>query len=182
MYRAMSSPAAWNTGNACSTSADSSSAAPSGSRPRRNTPPWTSPQSSPTRSPAAARSLGKASLAGARRRPCPSRTVLRRAHVSRVRSSSAGGHERGGALEQARRGAVVRASCARSTGGRQAPPRSRGQGAVVGRPQLGAVAAGLFEVVPEELVQLDELGRRARSSQDAKRWWRSARVAFGSAS
>ena len=31
MYRAMSSPAAWNTGNACSTSADSFSAAPSGS-------------------------------------------------------------------------------------------------------------------------------------------------------
>ena len=43
-------------------------------------------------------------------------------------------------------------------GGGQAPPRRGGQLVVVGHPELGAVAAGLLEVVAEDLVQLDELG------------------------
>ncbi len=37
-------------------------------------------------------------------------------------------------------------------------PRPRGQLVVCGQPELGAVAAGLLEVVAEDLVQLDELG------------------------
>ena len=41
--------------------------------------------------------------------------------------------------------------------GRQAPPRRRGQLVVCGQPELGAVAAGLLEVVAEDLVQLNQL-------------------------
>ena len=78
--------------------------------------------------------------------------------VSRTRSSSSRVHERGSALEQADGGAVVRPNLRAATGGRQAPPRRGGQDAVVGRPELSAVAAGLLEVVAEDLVQLDELG------------------------
>ena len=68
------------------------------------------------------------------------------------------GDERGGALEQAHGGAVVLAELRPVAAGGQAAPRRRGQHVVVGQPELGAVAAGLLEVVAEDLVQLDELG------------------------
>ena len=67
-------------------------------------------------------------------------------------------YERGGALEQADGGAVVLAEGRAVAAGGQAPPRRRGQLVVGGHPELGAVAAGLLEVVAEDLVQLDELG------------------------
>ena len=66
--------------------------------------------------------------------------------------------ERGGALEQAHGGAVVLPTRRTVAAGRQAPSRRGGQGAVVGRPEIGAVATGDLEVVAEELVQLDEFG------------------------
>ena len=40
----------------------------------------------------------------------------------------------------------------------QVSPRRGRRNAVVGHPELGAVAAGLLEVVAEDLVQLDEVG------------------------
>jgi hypothetical protein len=45
-----------------------------------------------------------------------------------------------------------------ATGGGQAPSCRGCQDAVVGRPELSAVAAGLLEVVAQDLVQLDKLG------------------------
>src|SRR5207247_8390096 len=68
------------------------------------------------------------------------------------------GHERGGALEQADGGAVVLTEVGSVAAGGQAASRRRSQHPVVRRSELGAVAAGLLEVVAEDLVQLDELG------------------------
>ena len=116
------------------------------------------PHSSPTRSPAAAARSARASARRSASSPLP-------AQKSASTSSSLEGEvdlgrrdERGGALEQAHGGAVVLAGAARAAAGGQAPPRRRGQHAVVGQPELDAVAAGLLEVVAEDLVQLDELG------------------------
>src|SRR5439155_21596970 len=68
------------------------------------------------------------------------------------------GHEWDGALEQAHGGGVVLPELRPAAGGGQAAPGRSGQ-LVVGRhSELAAVAAGLFEVVAEDLVQLDELG------------------------
>ena len=42
--------------------------------------------------------------------------------------------------------------------GGQVPSRRTAHGAVIGHPELGAVSAGLLEVVAEDFVELDETG------------------------
>ena len=121
-------------------------------------PAWILPQSSPTRSPAAAARSARASARRSASSPLPAQS--RASHELGLEGEVELGrrHERGGALEQAHGGAVVLAEGRAVAAGRQAPPRRRGQLVVVGQPELGAVAAGLLEVVAEDLVQLDELG------------------------
>jgi hypothetical protein len=63
--------------------------------------------------------------------------------------------ERGGSLEQAHGRTVVLAEGRAVPASLQAPP-GRGAQPVVGQPELGAVSAGLFEVVAEDFVQLDK--------------------------
>ena len=77
-------------------------------------------------------------------------------------------HESSGALEQAHGGGVVLADGRAVAAGREAPPRRGGQVPSSRHPELGAVAAGLLEVVADDLVQLDEFGP-CSSSQTAKR-------------
>ena len=67
------------------------------------------------------------------------------------------GHERQGPLDQADGGSVVLPDRRSAAGGGQAPPGRAGQLVVEGHPELGAVEAGLLEVVAEYLVQLDQL-------------------------
>ena len=160
MYSAMSSPAACeHRQRLLDERGQRSPPRASGSRSRRNMPPWTLPQSSAIRSPAAA---ARSARESARRSDvvgpaCPEQGFAELDLDGEVELGRR--DERGGALEQADGGAVVLAEgCARSAAGRQPSPRRGGQGAVVGRPELGPVAAGLLEVVAEDLVQLDELG------------------------
>ena len=87
---------------------------------------------------------------------CQNRASTR--SVSRARSISAGGTSAAARSSRLDGGAVVLPERRAAAGGGQAAPRRRGQLAVVGQPELGAVAAGLLEVVAEDLVQLDELG------------------------
>ena len=74
---------------------------------------------------------------------------------------------------------MVGAKLRAAPGGGQAPPRRRGQAVVVGQPELGAVAACLFEVVAEDLVQLDELGA-VLLQPGCEALMEVGRVAFGS--
>ena len=127
MYRARSSPAAWNTGNACSTSAASFSVAPSGSTLRRTTPAWILPQSSPIRSPARRGTLGDG-ICAPERIVAPARPEQGFAELDFEGEVELGRrYERGGALEEAHGGAVVLAKIRAEAGGGQAPPRRRGQ-------------------------------------------------------
>ena len=67
-------------------------------------------------------------------------------------------NERGRAFEQADGGGVVLPEDRAMAGRDQAAPRRSGQVSFGGHSQLGAVAAGLLEVVREKLVQLDQPG------------------------
>ncbi len=136
MYRARSLPAAWNTGSASPTSASSLSVAIARSR---------GPLCEGTRAP----------------ERVASPTCLEQGvdDVDLEGDVELGrGHKRDGALEQAHGGGVVLPELRPAAGGGQAPPRRRGQLFVGRHPELGSVAAGLLEVVAEDLVQLDELG------------------------
>jgi len=61
------------------------------------------------------------------------------------------------APEEVHGGTVVRSEPGAEAGGSQAPPRRAAQLVVGGQPEFVAVATGLFEVVADDLVQLDEL-------------------------
>ena len=85
-------------------------------------------------------------------------------------------HERGCALQEARRRPVVLAERRSLAAGGQAAPRRRGQRVVSGQAELGTVARPLLEVVAEDLVELDEItavllepGREARVQLGADR-------------
>ena len=122
----------WNTGSACSTSAASFSVAPSGSR-------W-SAEGALLDSPAQlshAIARGRGPLGEGIRAPqrfaalaSPEQGVDEVGLEGEVELGR--GHERGGALEQAHGGAVVRPELRAAAGGGQAAPRRRGQAAVVG--------------------------------------------------
>ena len=158
MYRARSSPAASNTGNACSTSAASFSVAPSGSRSMRDHARLDPPAELADTIARRRGTLGEGICAPERivAPACPEQGVAELGFEGEVELGRR--HERGGALEKAHGGAVVLAEIRAEAGRRQTPPRRRGQLVVGGQPELGAVAARLLEVVAQDLVQLDELG------------------------
>ena len=155
----MSSPAASNTGSASLDERGQPLAvAPSGSSERRMRPSLILPHSSPTRSPAAAARSARASARRSASPPLPAQYRASTRSVSRARSISPGGTSAAARSNRLDGGAVVLPERRAAAAGGQAPPRRRGQLAVAGSPELGAVAAGLLEVVAEDLVQLDELG------------------------
>ncbi len=116
------------------------------------------PQSSPRRSPAAAARSARASA----RRSAHPRACRPGQGLSQARSRGRG-RPRTGEPERprARAGARRHRSPARErafAGRSQTLPCRGGEHGIVGQVELGAVREGLFEVVAEDLVELDELG------------------------
>ena len=158
MYRARSARAASKMGNASSTRAFSFAVSPSGSRFVRMTVRLDPP--------AELRNLVACVRGAVRERigaperlvdlACPEQGLDELGFEGEVELGRR--HERGCALQEARRRPVVLAERRSLAAGGQAAPRLRGQRVVEGQSELGTVARRLLEVVAENLVQLDELG------------------------